>query len=65
MSYHKDGLRTTFPQISFQFLFIKTCYKLHNEFGFIIQFCVGIQYLIYRHLWAVHDRFQLPLLVDC
>jgi hypothetical protein len=41
------GLRTTSRQISFEFLFIKTCPpdKLHNGFGFVIQFRVGIRYL--------------------
>ena len=42
-----QGLRTTSRQISFEFLFIKTCPpdKLHNGFGFVIQFRVGIRYL--------------------
>jgi prenyltransferase beta subunit len=40
-------LRTISRQISFEFLFIKTCPpdKLHNRFGFVIQFRVGIRYL--------------------
>ena len=35
--------KTTSCQIFFEFLFIKTCPadKLHNRFGFVIQFCVG------------------------
>ena len=48
MTYRIDrGIRTTSRQISFEFLFIKTCPpdKLHNGFGFVIQFRVGIRYL--------------------
>ncbi len=42
------GLRDTSRQISFEFLFIKTCPpdKLHNGFGFVIQFRIGIRYVI-------------------
>jgi hypothetical protein len=42
------GIRDTSPQISFEFLFIKTRPpdKLHNGFGFVIQFRVGICYVI-------------------
>ena len=41
------GIRNT-CQISFEFLFIKTRPpdKLHNGFGFVIQFSVGICYVI-------------------
>ena len=40
----------TSRQISFEFLFIKTRPpdKLHNGFGFVIQFRVGIRYVICR-----------------
>jgi hypothetical protein len=47
INYRIDrGLRNTSRQISFEFLFIKTCLpdKLHNGFGFVIQFRVGIRY---------------------
>jgi hypothetical protein len=42
------GIRDTSRQISFEFLFIKTCPpdKLHKGFGFVIQFRVGIRYVI-------------------
>jgi hypothetical protein len=42
------GIRTTSRQISFEFLFIKTRPhdKLHNGFGFVVQFRVGIRYAI-------------------
>ena len=42
------GIRDTSCQISFKFLFIKTRPpdKLHNGFGFVIQFRVGIRYVI-------------------
>ncbi len=42
------GIRTTSRQISFEFLFIKTrpLDKLHNGFGFVVQFRVGICYVI-------------------
>jgi len=42
------GIRNTSSQISFVFLFIKTRPpdKLHNGFGFVIQFLVGIRYVI-------------------
>jgi len=41
-------LRTTSCQISFVFLYIKSCPpdKLQTAFRFVIQFCSGIQYLI-------------------
>jgi hypothetical protein len=40
-------LSTTSSQISFEFLFIKTCppNKLHNRCGFVIKFRDGIRYL--------------------
>jgi hypothetical protein len=42
------GIRTTSRQISFEFLFIKTrpLDKLPNGFGFVVQFRVGIRYVI-------------------
>jgi hypothetical protein len=41
-------LTTTSCQISFEFLFIESCppEKLQTTFRFVVQFCVGIQYLI-------------------
>jgi hypothetical protein len=41
------GISTTSRQISFEFLFIKTCPpdKLHNGLCFVIQFRFGIRYL--------------------
>jgi len=44
-SYRIDrGIRNTYRKISFEFLFIKTrpLDKLHNGFGFVIQFRVGM-----------------------
>jgi len=49
LSYRRSrGIRNTSRHISFEFLFIKTCPpdKLHNGFGFVVQFRVRIRHVI-------------------
>jgi hypothetical protein len=49
VTYRRDrGIRNTSRQISFEFLFTKTRPpdKLHSGFGFVVQFRVGIRYVI-------------------
>jgi len=49
LSYRRSrGIGNTSRHISFEFLFIKTCPpdKLHNGFGFVVQFSVEIRNVI-------------------
>jgi hypothetical protein len=58
-----QGIRNTSRQISFEFLFIKTRPpdKLHNGFGFVVQFHVGIK----RNLAEVFLLVYTVVMLSC